>query len=632
MSTGPSSSEQGAVAVIIAIVLSVLLLFAAIAIDLGGLRVDRSASQLAADMAAAAAVQDFDPVIPGDAQRACLEAVIFAEENLGIDLDASPNLRCEDEYPESQPCSEALPPGAAEYTGTDRFGNDYTVTISNPVLASDDQLMGTQPAADSDGEACERIGVSIQRTRDYLFARFAGSGATTMSAVGLGAQPGDEGEFASLIVLHRQECQALVASGTGAVVRVDPLVRNEGTEQDPDIRSYAGIITVDSAKSGCGKNSEIFDLDGGASILAPEGRINSYALRVGVPREEVHPDSPNLSPSPRRGPQITRAPVDHLYNCLDEYPSGPRWSPEHADSVGGIEACDRTQPDPPDPFMKELHDVYQEMTADNLPVLPAGDAWVVVSDEAAYDDLAFSCSKLEGRFGSAEGADRPEGTTGRYWFIDCPGTNNKGFEPSDVHFDGVDAVVTNGRINLQSSDALTVTGITEKDGGAGAVLYLQRGDLGKQGRFSFTDTFVYIDNGIVEMSGQADLTWEGPLLPEFGKYDPEDPPAQRACAAHDGPAPAAACFSPLTLWSNSPEDHTLGGGGTLDIAGTFFAPNAGSDKKASWFRLAGGAGQDLQEAQFFVGRLRVDGSGAVTMRPNPETNVEVELTGTALVR
>jgi hypothetical protein len=64
------------------------------------------------------------------------------------------------------------------------------------------------------------------------------------------------------------------------------------------------------------------------------------------------------------------------------------------------------------------------------------------------------------------------------------------------------------------------------------------------------------------------------------------------------------------LWSEGASDKfQLNGGGTLNMSGVFFTPEADS------FKLSGGGGFSQLVAQFISYRLDVSGGGILTMVP-----------------
>jgi Putative Flp pilus-assembly TadE/G-like len=91
----------------------------------------------------------------------------------------------------------------------------------------------------------------------------------------------------------------------------------------------------------------------------------------------------------------------------------------------------------------------------------------------------------------------------------------------------------------------------------------------------------------------------------------------------------------LTLWTESSgtvsgttTNSSIGGGGQMYVAGVFFLPNANP------FVISGGSFQaNGANAQFIVRRLSANGSGSLTMRPNPNDSVSIPpAPSTSLVR
>ena len=589
-----TTTDEGAVAVVTALLLTVLLLFAAFVIDLGALRADRSQGQLVADMAAAAAGQSYSANEPGTAREGCLDAIAYAEQNLGVSLEPD-GAGCE-VFPDASSgelCDSSWSP--AVYTG-----GAYTVTVTIPVDDNDDLLRGDN-YAEVDGFACQRVGVEVTRSRDYFIAGAVGAGdggSTATGAVARAGGPGDLGEFASLIVLHEQHCQALRAGGSdGAKVVVERNVADDGTV-------YPGIITVDSLDHGCENQNNRIIRTAGGGILEAADHIFSHQLQVDPANNPnvVYNPSHNITPTPEPGRRITRAPVDHLYNCRASYPAGQRWSPNHADSVSPGSPCEEAGEIPP--YITALHGAYQGLEPSDVPT----DWGLIDSDQ---------CNDLDGTFGPGAGDSES------HWFIDCDGTTgNTRFRPENAHFDGVEAVVINGPVELQ--DNLQVTGHANHS----AVFYLQQGsfEAGAQAELVLEDTFVYVHAGSVDVAAGADVIWEAPLEGE-GSTSCDAYDNDYDFSGGDNPAPPADCFAPLTLWTNLQDgDHRLGGGGQVRTVGSFFTPNAVP------FRLRGGSGNDYTDSQFFAGLLDVGGGGTITMVPNPETNIELPLLGPSLIR
>ncbi len=615
---GRVADEAGAVAVIAALTLTVLLMFAAFVIDLGALRADRSVGQGVADLAATAGAQVYDAEVAGSAQEACLQAIAYAAENLG-GTSAPDGTDCATAFPSGQLCSSAW--GSANYVVTTPApqSREYQISVTIPVPDMSGLMLNENYGA-TDGNACERIGVSITHERDLLLASAGGGpgeSQTTMSAVGRSAAAGDKGEYASLIVLHPNECNTLMAGGQS---ENEIVVNGNGTRGDPDY--LPGVITVDSHNDTCTNPSQIIRTDGGNSEIFAADHIYSYQLQAKEGSTNIAYSgtvftdrAPNV---PEPGRRITRSPVDNRYNCLANYPTKAQnadafWSPRHDDfavAPGLAEGCPEAGEGPA--YVQNLHAAYQPKTAAAAQI----DGWSVLSGK---DD----CSGLTAHLGSADDAD-DRGGNGTHWFIDCEGKGGqKGFTPTDVHFDGVETIVTRGQITLGGNESLR---IVAADSDVGATVYLQDGSFTTgSATIDLESTFVYVHEGVVAFSAGVEVNWSAPYGPP-----PNDDTSWRddRCAGYDASpsgAPPAACLSPLALWSNDSGVHFMAGNGGVTVAGSFFTPNAK-------FRLAGGNANDYTDAQFFTAMLEASGGGSVTMVPNPNTNIEIPLTGSSLIR
>jgi hypothetical protein len=612
-SAGPTTrgdSEHGAIAVLVAITLTVLLLLSAFVLDLGALRADRVGGKAVADMAAAAAVVDYLGSEEGEPRAACQRAIEYVDKNLRNEAPLQPVnvdgvLRsCEDLFAETYACA----PGDVNDPAVYETG-DYRVHVTIPV-EDDDFLMGDEhDQPDFDGDPCERVGVQIVKDRSFLLAPVGGidGGSTQPGSVGR-AFSSPQGEPASLIVLE-DACEAMRVNGGGTInvngIWTDdndvPLAdQQEGEDNPDDYRYHPGVITVDSDASSC----YLFVLNGSNPEITSDFTF-SYALDLGYPDASVYPDHDGLDPKPVAGNEITRSPVDYRFNCLASYPSGvgaPRWSPNHDDSVSNIGGCSGGDGEP---YVQRLHLRFQSMTASDV---ATNDDWVVIGDDAT-PGMPTNCNGMEspaGGFGPHL-FDEDDDKNGKNWFVNCPGVNNNGFRPNSVTFENVENIVTQGRISLQSSD-LTINGNSD----SGSTLYLKAGSLhgNAQAEIDFDNTFVYVESGPVNVAGGADIRWH--TLRDGNCADPA--------------VPNAACFGPLALWTNAYDEHNLGGNGLLDISGTFFTPNA------SPFKLHGGGAQSLDAAQFFAGTFLATGGGDLNMVTDPGLiPVEVRV-GSGLIR
>jgi hypothetical protein len=609
--------EDGAVAVTVGLLLTVLVLMSAYVLDLASLRMDRRTSQTMSDLAATAGALELQPGAY-DAVAACEAAWAYFLENVGDATGAVP-----------PPCSDfatVCQNGVTTDTPRTRQGTlgPYTVRITIPVADADgtgtdsDVLMEGRIEPEFDGWPCERVGISISRDRTFSLAQVAGfnGSSTTAKAVARRHASGDDDSYSSLILLDRHHCHALYVSGQGGVE-----VRNA----TKDGKVFPGQITLDTmadepgnsiAQGQCGNGHAINvnQSNAGAYIYA-EGAIYSYGLFEGRPPAQIYDftDIPGrLDPVPQRGGIITRARVDSLFNCRANYASlvASAANPQYPSALQPMTSDDNCY-DPTPPYIDELRAALQNTALMNT----AG--WSVFPDHVP----GASCKAWTGVLSPATPVDltpadptdplTPAGND--RWFINCDATGNDIFSPQDVTITDTTYVVSANQIDITNSQRLEIDGDTTQ----GTVLYVRNNGIGKSGQasMSLTETFVYLEDGEIDLTGDGLLEWWTPL------------DQANSCDGYSGGGlPPGGCFVPLVLWSNSSGLHDLGGQSSLDIRGTVFTPNADP------FRLSGQSPQTLDKAQFFSRKIEVSGQGVITMFPDPDYNIPDPRIGGGLIR
>lgn len=599
--------EEGAILVIFALVLVLLLGISAIVMDLAGLRQDRRADRLASDIAATAGAVSLDPVAGGNAQEACETAWDYVWENLADEGVPAPAATC---AAFSTPCN----PLVARTTGV--TVGPYTLTITQPV-PDNHPLMTTQVLnTAADGAACQRIGVEITRDRDYTFAQVLGldTGSTHVASVArIGVGQG-EGELVPLLVLEPISCDALYTSGQGKVT----VTYNGDTP---------GYIIVDSNASKttnpnrCGNNIYTIESQGtndqswirAIPVPGPPDRIPSvilsHALSGVFPADPAHAYNPSnltqiIDPSLVSDPtepadtffrlypvpvgsqrRITRAPIDWRYNCKTSYPDYPLdlGNP----GLGGIpvEPCVEA------PAKRSyIDDLKAFLPPPGTP--PVGyNVW----EDDPLTPLIDECSPGSGY--------PPLNLVGDYW-VNCTGPQGFSFNSSATFSGG--NVIFEGPVTLQSSASLTINAGATSD----HFVVVRSGNFDKtaQASISLQRTFVYLENGAIDFGGgSGSLLWTAP----------------------EGPGnPAmfhAGNYEDLALWSESSDQHWLGGQTGNVVVGTLFTPNA-------LFTLAGQSGQFQADAQFLVRRLEVTGQGEVRMKPDPDRVTPIPIREIRLIR
>jgi hypothetical protein len=545
---------------------------AAVAIDLASVRNDRADNQVAADHAAAAGIvaHTDDGGIVG-----CQRALTYLQANLaytmtGADCSSFPD-RC---FPSTTSVS------------TTGVAGDLSITITHPV-DDNDPLM--QPAAigaanlpitDADGDRCSRIGVAVTEIHRNYFGGFLGIGqlTSTVHTVALDGTDSSAARSANLVLLERHECDVLTASngaGDGGI-RVRAVVEPSGEIQP-------GRIAVDSDGTVNCNSKGTIDVDGTNALIQADGPPYC-ASEVGVAGsgdgcgilETYAPGPPGcvmpacnssgiINPAPNQMEfRVTRAPVDHRWNCKASYPV-----------AYDIDGCYLAGYDPP--YIDQL------VAAIGSSGIPSG----FTSYTAAGHDCNLSASEVE---------TVPFGN----WVVDCNLKIN-----GQLTFRGGN-VVFDDDVSLQSDGSLAINDInhgtygTWSEGDAldhtissedAAFLYIRDGEFSKAGQATvlLNSTMVYLapTTNLKLAGGSGVLEWTSPT---------------------EGP------FTDLAMWSDSDVTNIFGGQSTLFMEGVFFAPLAVLD-------YTGNGNQQQVAAQYVVEKLHVSGQGRLEIIPDVSRGV-----------
>lgn len=577
--------DRGAVLVFYTILLLAIFAMVALVLDAGALRLDLRASRSKADFAVVAGAMDLDPFFGGTPKAACLSAWNYFLANTP-EAAGTPDPCSAFDGQTDASCNPSLPIEVSQVAGP------YTVTISWPVPDTSPLLEG-RLNPQFDGGPCERIAVEIERTRGFVFSSAIGifSAETTTHAVARTSAGENLAEIASLVILEPFACTSLYTSGQGKVWVWKAI------DADGNIRP--GIITNDSAGSQNCTPSDPYTIDAkgevnseikagvdqilsssGPALVDPTaGLIFSYALLIGNSATSYDPSDisgtpPRLAPVPRAGGRVTRAVVDHQYNCKTGYPS-----------YYGIPILDCPKAGTVVPHVDQLRSYVR---LDGLSPGGPGD----------FQEYAGPC-------------DSPPPSFLGDWWINCPG----GFS--------IDSSVTFG------PDPIT--------GAPGRVVFEGTVNVGSQGSLSINsstggDTWVFFRDGEFRKDAQATIRLERTFVYLTAGPDRED--GRIFLNAGAGitiwTAPTTGQFEDLALWTEkecqNPRPCKMGGQATLFLEGIFFLPNA------TPFVYDGQPSTVQQKAQFFTRRLEAGGQGALIMTPDPDRNVPTPIIQTYLIR
>jgi hypothetical protein len=508
-----------------------LMAIAAFVIDLGVIRMHRSEAQAVVDAASAAGSLE---VGEGNGQSACVNALGYVELNLGAEFDG---VDC---TTMSSTCNAATPAASsADTTG------DWTLTLTYPVpdghALMDSSAIGATPQLVDyrDGFLCERIGVTLQRTQTTLFGGVIGQKVTETSvhAVAVTRPSTDADTAVNLVILERYDCDAIVAEGSGGGtggIWVDVVVLPDGTISP-------GYITVDSdgTGSGCGGDG-VIDVDGGNSQIRADGpsgcpqQIGTHPGPIGTTTGEgcgiiqvLAPGTPGCNPPACTNSgtvlpdpadlhrRVTRAPIDHRYNCKGSYSMPAGWE---------IRPC----PDTPDPH---IDDLVSDVGGPGAP-----------ADYTTWTSLGHPCT--------IEGPPETTATADGDIYVDCPTftvRRNANLTGGNVVFQGDVVIEGQGALTINGTVADPLTADLDA-----VEVVIRNGSVQKAGQATFA-----AHNAMVHLSPTSQLTMAG-----------------GANGTLIWTSPNTGDFAHLALWSDSPTQHHLAGQAYLDLEGVFFTPIA----------------------------------------------------------
>jgi Flp pilus assembly protein TadG len=591
--------ESGTVLLIVTLVMTALLMLAGLVIDLGGVRGFRAGQQTISDSAGAAGAMALAET--GSGRDACDAAKAYVAINAngitslaGIDCTGFPVV-----------CDAGTPP-TVETTVEGRF----TVSITYPV-ADDSPLMSShvlgalpQPASSQDGDQCDRIGVSIESPYETTFSKLAGieTLAANVHTVAKATQAFGDSVAINLLVLNRTGCQAIHSSGNGGIY-IDAIY-NPDVDGAPGLEP--GLAASDSdGSAGCGGADGVIDIDGSNAVLRADGPtgcdnqsgthlVKTLVAGDGCGRIKVLAPGtpgcnfpactagggnlPNPLPTALRG-RLTRAPVDHRYNCKADYTiidASIGWATEPLTVANQQDIRECT--DTPAPHIDDLIAAVGETGT------PSG--------FQTWTGAGYPCT-VQG----------PPSTTilvpAGDWYIDCPAFVNERtvvFQGGNVVFEGSVDVVSSAILAINATPG-TYTAVDPE-----TWVFLRSGRFSKAGDavLIMNNTFLYASKSAhIEMAGgNGALTW---VAPDQGVFDD------------------------LALWGDSPTTHLWAGQADLTLEGAFFTPLAQAE-------YAGTSGQNQVRAQFIADSLHARGQGTLIVSPEHGRAVEFPRAESALIR
>ncbi len=566
--------ERGAIAVITAIMLTVMVGCTALLVDLGQLRASSRSQMLIADFAALAAGTKLSA---GDPRGACQDAITYLNTNdARITSPINATTFC---APIANSCSGSTTQAAPSTTV-----GDVVVSVHYPVPASEIQDPYWTGVGLNDGTQCQRLRVVVRTTDRSMFARIFGVSSSTTSRSATVTPSSSTGPPPALWLLDPTGCVSLKVDG-GSVVTV-------GTS------TVKGIITIDSDGTACTGSSTTVSASGAGTLLKASGppsglatgEVHLNALASGATSCVLPACDPadvlagRLSPLPVHGARATRSYVDWKYNCKASYPAF------HGLTIGG---CPYTAANGGTSYAY-IDNLIAAAGANNV---PGTGTWTTVGPGTECNPSASITYPV-----------------GNYYVKCSQGSSgfsvNSGvtvtFSGGNVVFDD-NVVVSNGgtlKFNTANTNSSLPSSCTPPivqtpcigSSSANAAIVYVRGNNGSTistsgtGTIVANHTFVYGGTGSIAFSG-APPTWTAPT---------------------EGP------FAGLAYWTDMPStatnaqksSFTITGGSGASLTGVFFTPEAAP------FKLAGGGNWGQQNAQFISYQLAVTGGGTLTMAPD----------------
>lgn len=636
-----SSDERGVTLVLVALLITALFVVTALVVDFGLVRQNRQADKSATDFAAAAGIRALDDAT---GQVRTWRGICAARDFLVANNEELSPLRPVDAAgndvpdPCAPPAATVCGPSTASWGTFIGLADDgrLRVTIQNGYdLSTSGFAEDTDQYAGDPGDGpCDHLAVIIEEREDAYFGGVAGASGydTTIRSVARLVQ-GTEGDtVAALVLLERNDCQALDVSGTD-----ETIVRVEGNGVSP------GVIHSDSLGNGANCNRTIFDVDG--TVNQPRifaGRAEMADPDTGLVAPGLI-SARSLSGEPGAVPAKTSLDTDWVcaqVDASDCLGTGGGSGPTARGLIGRSRVDVR--------YRQPILDLRQEAATRF--------AWNASAASAAGFET-HACNTAITEF------------TAPRVFIECAG--NQAFDGTGKTFAAsVQEVVINGDValsgalRLHSPDKVYIRG---SSGGAGNTLSLSNGQALRvndgdapsctdrhsaapsartklvvgNGRISASGGLLRLcqttlfmmdssggtpcpvpafdgdqprDNtckGNVSVAGQTVVDWTAPNV----KNDPDDLPT----------AADFAQLEDLALWSETSGSGgsawSVVGGGGLHLSGVYFTPNANP------LSIGGGGTIDIEEAQIITRKLNVAGGGVLAMQPEAHNSVLIPVLG-----
>lgn len=631
-------SESGVVAVVVALSMTAVMIAAAMVLDFGLVRMDRQVNKSSADSASIAGMQsagggEYEKMFPF---RGACGALRFIKANHpsmatlsgtwkrgdGSSVTGDPCDPSSSWY--SAECTAGSPPTWAWFHGT---AAGLAVDIKSGYKVSDggfaeEAHMGTDPGAGYKG-GCDQLAVIIEQTRSPGVGSLATSSdmKTTVRSVARMTPPGPPKEPFALLLLERENCNALDVNGTGPRVFVEAKGNAPGRIHSDALGFGADCSTGQQVMNGNSFNGIVAQKSptkpGAITVRALNGDpLAQPGKAFDAPPMVVSEGQPGDQPI--AGKLMTRVVVDKPYrvgvkNAINVAKAAWASVPQPGDKI--ITHCRKGDDPTVLDALNHPGTVYFNCPTNGNGAFPVNydmarefrASRVIVNGEIKTS-MNLSFPNLEEMYvkgytssGTATGIDIGsnqlrvnQGVAGP---TTCPGGNRSLAARIVIGWGGITAT-NNSLLQLCNTSVILMgdgpsgTGCVPSVDGLPPVLVTP------------------CDGAVLSVKGGV-IEWTAP----------------NKVAATVTPADQAN-LEDLALWTESAGPlHGVGGGGSTHVAGLFMLANA------NHFALAGSPVQNMENSQYVVRRLRVAGNATITLSPNPDDSVKVpEPTQYSLVR
>jgi hypothetical protein len=630
--------DRGAVAVVVAASLTMLLISVALVLDFGLVRLDRQQVRKLTDNAVMAGLVESDNGT-GDvySYRAVCGALSYLRSSTA--LSGLPESFC---APPSLAgftkvvCDADVPGTHVSYDHTVSSGGvTYRVVIRSPyVLASTwrEETLATRVTDGSEYDGCDQLGVEVYHARKPGLGSLATSGDLTFAlrSVARAIIAGDDTLSPSLLILERTNCSVLTVGaaggGTGTFINVNGAGASPGSIHVDSNGTGPGCGGGSNQQIMQGKQNDGIVAYGSTSPTGSPGLISSVAKFNGI-ADNVIGDDPNkvygttsvsgtgVDKIPARGrPLIGRKPVDRRYRTAVRnaiFGANPVWGNTAGWTVSG---CN------PGPAQLAAAKLYIDcprnagITLNNTTISSSeiyfngfikGGLLSMPNATRVYvsNTIMTSGGYVNDAAGISADAITLSNNTGFCVRATC-GTTAAAACPTTSATGRARVLVRNGTINASGGVLRLCNTTVVMLGGRKSDGCVPPTDNLPPTTTPCAGSAVPSGTGTISVSGGGVFDWTAPNL-----YVGAIPDADRATAWGD--------FEDLALWSETSGTYAFSGGGGMKTRGVYMIPNG------SPVTVGGGSAQNLVNAQYVARTFSVNGGGTLSITTDANNAVSV---------